>query len=79
MLVSGAASRLALRTISNVFTYDMTSSALSVSRLSYAAFYSLSDTERTGVGCSIDAAGGGLGADSAGRAGGSACDAAGSW
>ena len=79
MLVSGATPGLAPRIVSNVFTYDMTSSALSVSRLSYAAFHSISDTERTGVGCSVDSVGGGLGADSAGRAGGSACGAAGGW
>ncbi len=79
MLVSGATPGLAPRTVSNVFTYNMTSSALSVSRLSYAAFHSLSDTEMTGVGCSIDSVSSGLGADSAGRAGGSACDTAGSW
>ncbi len=79
MLVSGATLGLAPRTVSNVFMYDMTSSVLSVSRLSYAAFHSLSDTERTGVGCSVDSAGGGLGADSVGRAGGSACDATGGW
>ena len=41
----------------------MTRSALSVSRLSYAAFHSLSDTERRGVGCSADSVDGGLGAD----------------
>src|SRR4051794_26226507 len=35
MLVSGATPGLAPRTVSNVFTYDVTSSALSVSRLSY--------------------------------------------
>jgi hypothetical protein len=79
MLVSGATPGLAPRTVSNVFTYDMTSSALSVSRLSYVAFHSLSDTERTGVGCSVDSVGGGLSADSTGRAGGSVCDAAGGW
>jgi len=79
MLMSGVTPGLAPRTISNVFTYELTSSALSVSRLSYAAFHSLSDTERTGVGCSVDSVGGGLGTDSAGRRRGSACDAAGGW
>lgn len=63
MFVSAAAPGWAPRTVSNVFTYDMTSSALSVSRLSYAAFHSLSDTERRGVGCSVDSVDGGLGAD----------------
>jgi hypothetical protein len=78
----------------------MTSSAFSVLRLSNAAFHSLSDTERTRVGCSVDSVdvglglsdtertevgcsvdsvGGVLGAGSAGRAGGSACDAVGDW
>ncbi len=79
MLVLGATLGLAPRTVSNVLTYDMTDSALSVSRLSYAAFHSLSDTERTGVGCSMDSLGGGSGADSAGRAGGNACDTASGW
>ncbi len=79
MLVSGATPGLAPRIVSNVFTYDMTSSAFSASRLSYAAFHSLSDTERTGGGCFVDSVGGGLGADSAGRVGGSACDAAVGW
>jgi hypothetical protein len=52
---------------------------LSVLRLSYAAFHSLSDTERTGVGGSVDSVGGGVDACSAGRAGGSVRDAAGGW
>ncbi len=79
MLVLGATPGLAPRTVSNVFTYNMTSSAFSVSRLSYAAFHSLSDTERAGVGCSVDSVGGSLSADSAGRAGSSACNTAGGW
>jgi hypothetical protein len=65
MLVLGVTPYLALRTVFNVFTYNITSSTLSVLMLSYAAFHSLSDIEGTGVRSFVD---------SAGRAGGSACD-----
>lgn len=77
MLVLGAMPRLALRTISNVFIYNMTSSILSVLRLSYTAFYSLSDTERIGVRGSMDSVSSGSGTDSAGRAGDSTYNARG--
>lgn len=54
MIASGATPRLAPRTISNVFIYNITSSALSVSRLSYAAFHNLSDVEMVGVDCFVN-------------------------
>ena len=79
MLVAQTTPGLAPRTLPNVFTYDVTSSALLVLSLSYTAFHSVSDTERTAVGGSMDSVGGGLGADSASRARGSARDAAGGW
>lgn len=52
MSVPGATS--GLRTLSNVFTYDPTRSALSLSRPSYAAFHSRWDAEGTGMCCSVD-------------------------
>lgn len=54
MPVPGATRGLAPRTASNVFTYDPTRSASSLSTLSYAAFHSRWDADRTGICCSVD-------------------------